>query len=195
MQNSKPVLLVEDDNIDAMTVKRAFEDLNIKNPLVHKESGEEALAYLWTKEGKETSVMLLDLNMPKMNGVEFLKIVKGDDELKRIPVVAMTISQKHQDVIESFNLGVAGYMLKDADYKGFVETIRTIILYWTLLRSITRSDDEPFLFGRQPSNRHIKQHPGVRLRRITGKKGISSIKKPVFRNHYRQLHTSQNGFA
>jgi CheY-like chemotaxis protein len=132
MQNSKPVLLVEDDNIDAMTVKRAFEDLNIKNPLVHKKSGEEALAYLWTKEGRETSVMLLDLNMPKMNGVEFLKIVKGDDELKRIPVVAMTISQKHQDVIESFNLGVAGYMNKGADYKGFVETIRAIILYWTL---------------------------------------------------------------
>ena len=132
MQNSRSVLLVEDDQVDAMTVKRAFEDLKIKNPLVHKRSGEEALAHLWTKDGKETSVMLLDLNLPKMNGVEFLKIVKGYDELRRIPVIVMTISQKHQDVIESFNLGVAGYMLKNADYKGFVETIRTIILYWTL---------------------------------------------------------------
>jgi CheY-like chemotaxis protein len=132
MQSSKSVLLVEDDNIDAMTVKRAFEDLKIKNPLVHKKSGEEALAYLWTKEGKETCVMLLDLNMPKMNGAEFLKIVKGDDELRRIPVIAMTISQKQQDVIESFKLGVAGYMLKSADYKGFVEMIKTINLYWTL---------------------------------------------------------------
>jgi len=75
---------------------------------------------------------LLDLNMPKMNGTEFLKIVKKDELLKKIPVVVLTTSSQQQDVVESFKLGAAGYMVKSVDYGKFVETIRTINLYWTL---------------------------------------------------------------
>jgi CheY-like chemotaxis protein len=132
MRNSKPVLLVEDDNIDAMTVKRAFKDLNVTNPLVHTLNGEEALEYLKSKENKKPCIILLDLNMPKMNGIEFMQVIKVDDKLKKIPIVVLTTSQEEQDKVESFNLGVAGYMLKSVDYKEFVEIIRTISTYWTL---------------------------------------------------------------
>jgi len=132
MRSCKPILLVEDDSIDAMTVKRAFKDLKVTNPLVHSVNGEEALDYLRNESNKKPCVILLDLNMPKMNGVEFLKIVKSDDMLKKIPVVVLTTSTEESDVVESFELSVGGYIVKPVDYKNFVEAIRTVELYWTL---------------------------------------------------------------
>ena len=132
MRNSKPILLVEDDDVDVMTVKRALKDLKVTNSLVRTTNGEEALEYLRTESNKKPCVILLDLNMPKMNGVEFLKVVKADDELKKIPVVVLTTSKDEQDIVESFKLSVAGYMVKSVNYKKFVKAIRTINLYWTL---------------------------------------------------------------
>jgi len=132
MRNRKPVLLVEDDNVDAMTVKRAFKDLKVLNPLVLTADGEEALQYLRNKSNKKPCVTLLDLNMPKMNGIEFLKVVKADEVLKKIPVVVLTTSKEESDIVESFKLSVAGYIVKPVDYKKFVEAIRAIELYWTL---------------------------------------------------------------
>jgi len=116
-----------------MTVKRALKDLNVVNPLIHKINGEEALEYLRAHQSNgRPCLVLLDLNMPKMNGIEFLKIVKDNEELKSIPVVVLTTSREQQDKVESFRLSVAGYMLKSVDYQRFVDTIRTIDLYWTL---------------------------------------------------------------
>jgi CheY-like chemotaxis protein len=135
MRNSKPILLVEDDRVDAMTVKRALKDLNVTNLLVHTLNGEEALEYLTGEGNERPCIILLDLNMPRMNGVELLKIIKTDDELKKIPVVVLTTSDETQDKFETFGLSVAGYMLKSVDYKKFVETVRTINLYWTLSKS------------------------------------------------------------
>jgi len=132
MRNSKPILLVEDDRVDAMTVKRALKDLNVENPLVHSNNGEEALQYLRSRSNKNPCVILLDLNMPKTNGIEFLKTVKADETLKKIPVVVLTTSKDKQDVAESFEHGAAGYMVKPVNYKKFVETIETIDRYWTL---------------------------------------------------------------
>jgi CheY-like chemotaxis protein len=132
MRNSKPILLVEDDRVDAMTVKRALKDLNVANLLVHTLNGEEALNHLRAESNGNPCVILLDLNMPKMNGVEFLKVVKADDMLKSIPVVVLTTSQEEQDVVESFKLSAAGYIVKPVDYKKFVEAMRTIDIYWTL---------------------------------------------------------------
>jgi len=128
----KPILLVEDDTVDAMTVKRALEDIKVTNGLPHVANGEEALEYLRGGGNKKPCIILLDLNMPKMSGIEFLKIVKEDEELKKIPVVVLTTSQDEQDKIESFKLSVAGYIVKPADYKKFVEVVMTIKLYWTL---------------------------------------------------------------
>ena len=132
MRNSKPVLLVEDDRVDVMTVERALKDLKVTNPLAHSANGEEALEYLRSESNKGPCVILVDLNTPKMNGFEFLKVLKADDVLKKIPVIVLTASKDEQDIVESFKLGVAGYMVKSVDYKKFMETIRTIDLYWTL---------------------------------------------------------------
>ncbi|MFA5251398.1 MAG: response regulator [Phycisphaerae bacterium] len=125
-------MLVEDDGVDAMTVKRAFKDLEIANPLVLTLNGEEALEYLKSEENKKPCIILLDLNMPRMNGLEFMQVVKADDKLKEIPIVVLTTSHENRDKAESFKLGVAGYMLKRINYKEFVEMVRAIILYWTL---------------------------------------------------------------
>jgi len=132
MRSCKPILLVDDDTIDAMTVKRAFKELRVINPLAHALNGEDALAHLRQEGSEHPCVILLDLNMPKMNGVEFLKIAKDDPSLKKIPVVVLTTSNEERDIIESFKLGVAGYIVKPVDYRKFVEAIRTIDLYWTL---------------------------------------------------------------
>jgi len=132
MRNSKPVLLVEDDSVDAMTVRRAFKDLKILNPLASSANGEEALAYLTDPSNEKPCVILLDLNMPKMNGTEFLQVVKADTDLRKIPVVVLTTSREEFDIVQSFQLSVAGYIVKPVDYKNFVEAIRTIDLYWML---------------------------------------------------------------
>ena len=132
MKNLKPVLLVEDDSVDAMTVKRAFKDLKVTNGLVHTVNGEDALNYLKNNGNKLPCVILLDLNMPKMNGIELLKVLKEDGELKKIPVVVLTTSREEHDKIASFELSVAGYIVKPVDYQKFVEAIKVINLYWTL---------------------------------------------------------------
>ena len=132
MRNEKPVLLVEDDEVDVMTVKRALRDLHVINPMDVASNGEVALEYLKDNQKDTPCVILLDLNMPKMNGIEFLKIIKTDKSLKMIPVVILTTSRNEQDKIESFKLSIAGYMIKPVDYVQFVETMKTINMYWTL---------------------------------------------------------------
>ena len=132
MRSSKPILLVEDDQVDAMTVQRALKELNITNRLEIVPNGEEALTFLNTSENEKPGIILLDLNMPKMNGIEFLQIAKRDNKLKSIPVVVLTTSKDEQDKADSFHFGVAGYMTKPVDYRKFIEMVKTIDLYWTL---------------------------------------------------------------
>jgi CheY-like chemotaxis protein len=130
--NTKPILLIEDDSVDAMTVRRAIRELHVSNPLEHKENGEEALKHLQNPNNEAPCLILLDLNMPVMNGIEFLQEIKGLPELKCIPVIALTTSDEQQDKLESFELGVAGYMRKPVEYQQFVDIMRTIDAYWTI---------------------------------------------------------------
>jgi CheY-like chemotaxis protein len=132
MRSLKPVLLLEDDSVDAMTVKRAMKDLDVKNALVRVLNGEQALEYLQNDSNAVPCVILLDLNMPKMNGIEFLRIAKSDPKLKGIPVVVLTTSRADQDKLECFDKSVAGYIVKPIDYKGFLDAMRILNLYWTL---------------------------------------------------------------
>jgi CheY-like chemotaxis protein len=132
MRNLRPILLAEDDGVDAMTVKRAFSELKVNNELIRVTNGEEALEYLKTHTDKKPCVILLDLNMPRMNGIEFLKVAKADDELRQVPVVVLTTSKDDRDKVESFKLSVAGYIVKPVDYKKFVEAVKVLNLYWTL---------------------------------------------------------------
>ena len=129
---NKPILLVEDDQVDVMTVTRALKEIHVTNPLITRENGEEALNYLRDPNNEKPCIILLDLNMPIMNGFEFLQVVKHDDLLKSMPVVVLTTSEEQQDKVNSFNLSVAGYMAKPVDYRQFVEVMRSINAYWTV---------------------------------------------------------------
>jgi len=94
-------------------------------------NGEEAMKYLTNPDNEKPFVILLDLNMPKMNGMEFLKVIKAHPELKTIPIIVLTTSREKRDILESFELGAAGYMVKPVDYSKFVEILGKIILYWS----------------------------------------------------------------
>lgn len=139
MRNNIPILLVEDDQVDVMTVKRALKVNKIINPLFVVQNGEEALNFLRHQVGFSNAeksprpgIILLDLNMPVMNGIELLKVVKADECLRRIPVIVLTTSKADEDRVESFNLSVAGYIIKPVEFEKFVEAVKTIDLYWTL---------------------------------------------------------------
>ena len=132
MNSNKPILLVEDDEVDIIMVERALKALKVTNSLEVALNGEEALEYLKDSEKARPCIILLDLNMPRMNGIEFLKERYLDDAIKNIPVVVLTSSEDEQDIVRSYSFCVAGYMVKPVDYKQFVETIRVIDLYWTI---------------------------------------------------------------
>jgi CheY-like chemotaxis protein len=129
---NKPILLIEGDQVDMMTVVRALKQVHVTNPVVHLENGEDALNYLRDENSEKPCIILLDLNMPIMNGIEFLQAAKGDEQLMRIPVVVLTTSDEQHDKLNSFNFGVAGYMSKPVDYGQFVEVMRSIDAYWTI---------------------------------------------------------------
>ena len=132
MRNNKPIMLVEDDQIDVMSVKRALQELNVTNTLNVVGDGLEALEFLRDPANASPCIILLDLQMPRMGGIEFLQVIKHDDVLKSIPVVVLTTSDEDQDKVASFKLSVAGYIIKPVDYRQFVEAMRTIRLHWTL---------------------------------------------------------------
>lgn len=132
MKNSRPVLLIEDDEVDLMTVRRAFEEISDVTQLVHTVDGEQALDYLKDYNNDRPGLILLDLNMPRMSGLEFLNAAKEYNILKRIPVVVLTTSTADFDVTECFDLGVSGYIVKPIGYRKFVEIIKTIHNYWSL---------------------------------------------------------------
>jgi len=147
VRSTQPILLVEDDTVDAMTVARAMRELNVSNPLVHVLNGEEALDCLRNNANDKPCVILLDLNMPRMNGNDFLRIVKADPHLRCIPVVVLTTSKADQDKIECFDHSVAGYIVKPSDYESFVRAMKVLDLYWTLnaLPAVTDNKTEPEL--------------------------------------------------
>ncbi len=132
MRSKEPILLVEDDKVDVMSVQRAFMAIHVTNRLEVVNNGEEALSYLRNSANRRPCIILLDLNMPKMNGIEFLKVKKQDEMMRSIPTVVLTTSREEQDKVNSFNLGVAGYMIKPVEYRKFVVVAKTIDIYWTL---------------------------------------------------------------
>jgi CheY-like chemotaxis protein len=115
-----------------MTVSRALKEIHVTNAVVHCENGESAWNYLEDKTNDKPCIILLDLNMPIMNGIEFLQAIKNDERFRRIPVVVLTTSGEEQDKLNSFNLGVVGYMSKPVDYRKLVEVMRAIDAYWTI---------------------------------------------------------------
>ncbi|HEX2342024.1 MAG TPA: response regulator [Vicinamibacterales bacterium] len=128
------ILLVEDDAVDVMNVRRAFEKNNIINPLHVASNGVEALQML--RNGQvpgDRRMVLLDLNMPRMNGIEFLRHVRSDPQLNLIPVVVLTTSADERDKVEAFNLNVAGYLVKSVTFGDFAELMAALNKYWSLV--------------------------------------------------------------
>jgi CheY-like chemotaxis protein len=121
------ILLVEDDEVDVMNVQRAFKKNNIANPLTIAGNGLDALAKLRSGEvPRDRRIILLDLNMPKMNGIEFLRELRADPILSVTPVVVLTTSNDDRDKIEAYHLNVAGYLLKPVTFTNFCEVMATL---------------------------------------------------------------------
>lgn len=128
------ILLVEDDEVDVMNVQRSFKKNNITNPLYVAGNGVEALEML--RSGSvpaQNRLILLDINMPKMNGIEFLRALRADPALRMSPVVVLTTSNDDKDRMESFELNVAGYLLKPVTFNSFVELMLALNKYWVLV--------------------------------------------------------------
>ncbi|MEM6500796.1 MAG: response regulator [Cyanobacteria bacterium P01_C01_bin.89] len=135
-ERSLNVLLIEDDEVDVMNVRRAFKKSTVKNTLHVAGNGLEALSLLRHEEEQSVPdnrlLILLDLNMPKMGGIEFLNALRDDCELRQIPVIVLTTSNEDRDRIEAYNFNVAGYIVKPVTFTKFLGVIRTLNDYWSL---------------------------------------------------------------
>lgn len=128
------ILLVEDDEVDVMTAKRCFEQTHISNPLYVAGDGLEALEKLRSGEVPNgRRLVLLDLNMPRMNGIEFLRELRADPTLRATPVVVLTTSAAEQDKFDTYDLNIAGYLVKPVKFSTFSELIVTLNKYWSLV--------------------------------------------------------------
>ena len=128
------ILLVDDDEVDVMNVRRAFQRAHITNPLYVAGDGIEALDML--RAGRvpgERRLVLLDLNMPRMNGIEFLRALRADPELRSTTVVVLTTSNDERDKVDAYDLNVAGYLLKPVTFSNFCETMAALNRYWALV--------------------------------------------------------------
>ncbi len=137
VRKSRNILLAEDNPLDVEIIKEAFKLIKSKSRLFVTQDGEEALDFLYHR-GKYQGVssapvphlILLDIRMPKMNGLEVLKIVKSDQELKRIPIIMLTVSNRDLDIITAYDHGANSYIIKPIDFNAYVEIIREIEEYW-----------------------------------------------------------------
>lgn len=127
------ILLVDDDEVDVMTVKRAFTKANISNPMFVATNGVEALELLrGDRLPRNRRLVLLDLNMPKMNGIELLREIRRDPALAPTTVVVLTTSNEDRDRVEAYRLNVSGYLLKPVTFQTFAEVMAALNKYWTL---------------------------------------------------------------
>jgi len=139
MPTLQPILLVEDNLNDAELVLNALKRNNVANKVITTRHGGEALDYLFRRgthagrEGDDPIVVLLDLKMPKVNGLEVLQELKADEKLKLIPVVMLTSSREDSDLIKSYRLGVNAYVVKPVNFSQFIDSIRQLGIFWTLI--------------------------------------------------------------
>jgi two-component system response regulator len=128
------ILLIEDNPDDAELTIRVLKKNNLANNLLHLQDGEEALDFLFGKGFNNIpKLILLDLKMPKVDGIEVLRKIKSDEHKKLIPVVILTSSKEERDVIESYQLGVNAYVVKPVEFEKFVEAVTQLGLFWLIL--------------------------------------------------------------
>ena len=133
------ILLVEDDPKDVELTLTALEEYNLANEVVVARDGEEALEYLYargkfkTRSSDNPAVMLLDLKLPKVDGLEVLKQIKSEEKLRMIPVVVLTSSKEEKDMVASYRLGVNAYVVKPVDFHEFVNAIKELGVFWAVI--------------------------------------------------------------
>jgi CheY-like chemotaxis protein len=125
------ILLIEDDLIEVMKFNRTTSLLNLNHKVIEANNGEDALHLLENKD-KLPHIILLDLNMPKINGIEFLTILKADPILRHIPTIILSTSNNKKDLLSCYNLGIAGYVLKPLKYEDYVKKIEKLLSYWSI---------------------------------------------------------------
>lgn len=125
------VLLIEDDIIEVMKLNRTISSLALNHKITEADNGEVALELL-SKKDNLPDIILLDLNMPKINGIEFLNILKNDAVLKYIPTIVLTTSNNQKDLLECYKIGIAGYVLKPLKYEDYVSKIEKVLAYWSI---------------------------------------------------------------
>ncbi|MFP9098787.1 response regulator [Flavobacterium sp. RHBU_24] len=124
------ILLIEDDAIEVMKFNRVLKSLGLSHKVIEAGNGEEALTILKEKN-IIPDIILLDLNMPKINGIEFLGILKSDEVLKYIPAIILSTSNNHRDVMECYSIGIAGYLIKPLRYEDYTDRIKKLLEYWS----------------------------------------------------------------
>lgn len=123
------ILFIEDDKIETMKMQRTVSKLQLKHNIVEAKNGEEALNLL--QEGNRLpDIILLDLNMPRMSGIEFLKILKQDENYKYLPTIVLTTSQNRSDLLECYRIGIAGYIIKPLKYDDYEAKMQKVFSYW-----------------------------------------------------------------
>ena len=136
--NALEILLVEDNPDDAELTIRTLKKHNLANHLLHLHDGEEALEFLFSGKNSHPKLILLDLKMPKVDGLEVLRRIKGDKERRVIPVVVLTSSKEERDIIDSYKLGVNAYIVKPVDFEKFVNAITELGFFWLVLNQPPR---------------------------------------------------------
>ena len=131
MHKKLNILLIEDDLIEVMKLNRTISSLALNHKIIEANNGEDALKLLENKD-ELPDIILLDLNMPKINGIEFLKILKADDVLRYIPTIILTTSNNNKDLLECYKVGIAGYVLKPLKYEDYVSKIEKLLAYWSI---------------------------------------------------------------
>jgi len=131
MIKSLNILLIEDDIIEVMKLKRVIASLQLNHKIIDDRNGEEALDFL-EQNNKKPDIILLDLNMPKLSGIEFLSILKKDKKFDCIPTIILTTSNNSKDVLKCCETGVAGYIIKPLKYEDYVSKIEKLLAYWTI---------------------------------------------------------------
>ena len=130
MEKTLKILFIEDDTIEVIKFNRVLKTLGLNHVIIEAENGENALLILQKKE-TIPDIIILDLNMPKLNGIEFLRILKNDALLQYIPAIILTTSSNYKDILECYKIGVGGYVLKPLKYEDYVDRIQKILAYWS----------------------------------------------------------------
>ena len=162
MNPLKRILLVEDSARDAELILGALEPHQLAGEVVHVRDGAEALDYLYrrgvfaSRSDTQPILMLLDLKLPKVDGLEVLRQIKGDAALKMIPVVMMTSSRQEQDLVRSYELGVNAYVVKPMKFQDFVEAVKQVSGFWAVINEVPESLGRSESVGAQPTSTNVK---------------------------------------